>query len=196
MFILASASKARSSLLKNARLDFDIYPADIDESIIKNKCKSENKPSKEAALELAIDKAKLISNRYQERLVVGADQMMSCEGRWFDKPENKEMAREHLSFLRGKTHLLSSAAVVVKDGEVVWRHIDQARLTMRDFSDDFLNDYLEEMADDTLQTVGSYRLEKRGIQLFDKIDGDYFTILGFPLLDFMGFLREQNIVRT
>ena len=195
MFILASASSARRSLLENAGLRFETIPADIDESIIKNKCKDAGQTSKDAAIELAIEKARLISEKHPGKLVVGGDQMLSSEKRWFDKPENRETAREQLLFLRGKTHTLSSAVAVVKDQEVVWHSVKTADLVMRDFTDEFLDYYLDGMADDTLGTVGSYRLEKRGVQLFKEIKGDYFTILGFPLLDFLGFLRQENILK-
>ncbi|WP_069188610.1 Maf family protein [Candidatus Terasakiella magnetica] len=188
--ILASASKSRADLLRGSGLEIEVIPAHLDEEIIK----AEKLSVVETALKLSKAKAAFISKQYPDGLVIGADQMMECEGVRFDKPDSLEKAKEQLQFLRGKTHRLISAVGLVKNGETLWSHHQMAELEMRNFSDGFLEDYLKQVGDDVTTTVGGYRLEEIGVQLFDRIEGDYFTILGLPLLAVLDFLRKQDMI--
>lgn len=187
--ILASRSKSRRALLAGAGVSFDCLAADLDEMTLKIKGRTEGWPVSKTALRLAEAKADMISKVHPEAYVIGADQMLECEGRLFDKPETLAQARDHLRFLRGRTHQLVSAVCVVKNANLEWSQVLTADLTLRDFSDAFLEAYLEKTSDHITETVGGYRLESLGVQLFEKIEGDYFTILGLPLLPLLGFLR-------
>ena len=171
--ILASASKSRADLLRNAGVDFNAIASDVDENRIKDK----GLAIEETASTLAIEKAMFLSKQHPDAFVIGADQMMQCEGHRFDKPTSLENAKEHLRFLRNKSHELISAVCVVQNQQVVFKDMDKAVLFMRDFSDDFLEMYVDERKEDILSTVGCYRLEEKGVQLFSKIDGNFFTIL-------------------
>lgn len=190
--ILASASKARAELLQGAGLDVTCLPAHLDEEIIK----AEDLPVVETAVKLAEAKATAVAQENPGRYVIGADQMMECEGQRFDKPISRTQARDHLQTLRGKTHHLISAVAIVKDDQTLWAHHQSATLEMRSFSDDFLDAYLDKIGDDVLTTVGGYRLESLGVQLFQRIEGDYFTILGLPLLAVLEFLRREKRIAT
>ncbi|MEM9765415.1 MAG: Maf family protein [Pseudomonadota bacterium] len=192
--ILASASKARAALLEAAGVAVEIMPARIDEGAVKAALRAEGAPARDQADKLAELKALRISGRQPGALVLGADQMLVCEGRVFDKPANEAEAAEHLQFLRGKPHELLSAAVIVRDGAPLWRHVGRARLLMRAFSDTFLQSYLESVGEAVKDTVGCYQLEGEGAQLFARVDGDYFTVLGLPLLEVLGFLRAQGVI--
>jgi septum formation protein len=167
-------------------------PAGIDESAVK--AAMQGVAVEEVALALADSKACAVAARRPGALVIGADQILECEGRWFDKPADAAEAARHLRTLRGRTHRLISAAVVVRDGARLWRHVAEARLTMRPFSDQFLDGYLAHGGPAVLESVGVYRLEGLGAQLFEAIDGDYFTILGLPLLALLDFLRRERIL--
>lgn len=194
VLILASASTARAAMLRAAGIDIDIQPARIDEAAIKQSMLGEDAPPRDLADKLAELKARQISARHPGRLVLGADQVLVQDGQTFDKPETLAEARRHLLALRGKPHQLLSAAVVVRDGQPVWRHLGTARLTMRPFTDRFLDHYLERVGDLALQSVGCYHLEGPGAQLFARVEGDYFTILGLPLLELLGFLRAHEVL--
>jgi septum formation protein len=143
---------------------------------------------------LAELKAQRVARRHPGSLVIGADQVLECDGILFDKPSDLAAARSQLMALRGREHRLLSAVVLVRDGERVWHHVDRANLTVRDFSADFLDRYLRSAGDAALSSVGAYQLEGVGAQLFAAIDGDYFTILGLPLLPLLDILREQGIL--
>jgi septum formation protein len=190
--ILASASVSRARILRGVGLDFTTQPAAIDEAAIKDAMTGAAADAIAAALAEA--KALSVSRRYPNSLVIGADQMLECDGRLFDKPRDRAEARRHLLTLRERTHTLIAAACVAIGEAVVWRGLDHARLTMRDFSDRFLDNYLDEAGDTVLGSVGAYRVEEQGIQLFSLIDGEHFTILGLPLLDLLEFLRSQEVV--
>jgi len=192
--ILASASKSRSDLFKGAGLSIDCIPADLDENILKNKGLSEGWSVEETALSLAKAKADFVSQKFTQSLVIGCDQMMDCEGTWFDKPTSLLAAAEQLKFLRGKTHRLISAVCVTKNQECLWSHTQYADLEMRNFSDDFLDKYIKNVGEAALNTVGTYRLESIGVQLFSRIEGDYFTILGLPLLACLSYFRSKGII--
>jgi len=192
MIILASASKSRGDLLRGAGLEIETIPADLDEEIIKAK----GLDVTTTALELSKAKAHFISQQYPHRLVIGADQMMECENQRFDKPVSVDQARDQLKILRGKTHHLISAVSIYKDATCLWSHHQRAELEMRLFSDEFLEKYLGQVGTDVCTTVGGYRLESMGVQLFSRIEGDYFTILGLPLLAVLDFLRLQDMIET
>jgi septum formation protein len=193
ILVLASGSPIRANLLRSAGIRIEIQPPNVDESELKLSLKSEKVETEAAAIVLAEAKARDVSRRNPGRLVLGADQMLDCGGIWFDKPASSADARAQLLALKARQHRLISAAILMRDGVRLWHAADTARLTMRDFSDEFLADYLDQAGDDILASVGAYRLEGLGAQLFSAIEGDYFTILGLPLLPVLGILREHGL---
>jgi len=192
--ILASASIARATLLAAAGVAVEAIPARVDEGAIKAAMLAEGAPPRDIADKLAELKALRVSTRNPGRLVLGADQVLVLDGRLFDKPADRAEARAHLHALRGKTHRLLSAAVVLLDGAPVWRHVGSARLTMRPFTNSFLDEYLDRIGDLAMSSVGCYHLEGLGAQLFARVEGDYFTVLGLPLLELLGFLRARGVL--
>jgi septum formation protein len=192
--VLASASRTRAALLHKAGVPCLAEAAGIDEDEIKRALRGEGASTAEAAETLAELKAAKLSRRHPGALVIGADQMLECGGVWFDKPPDREHARAHLVALRGKSHELVSAVVVTRDGTRLWHHVDRARLHMRDFSDTFLEAYLERIGPAACESVGAYQLEGLGAQLFSRVEGDYFTVLGLPLLPLLDFLRNHGVV--
>jgi septum formation protein len=146
------------------------------------------------ALALAIEKARAVAERDVQALVIGADQILVVGNRWLDKPRNLDEARAQLESLRGRTHLLATAACVVQGDGVVWQELSMPELTMRPFSEEFLDAYIAAEGDSLLDTVGAYRLEGRGVQLFSRIAGDHFAVLGLPLLELLGFLRQRGAI--
>lgn len=192
MIVLASGSASRRAMLQGAGVQFQVQTAAVDETAVKDAMADEtNNPARVAEV-LAELKATRVSARYPGLIVLGADQMLDCDGQWFDKPQNRDQARQQLRQLRDKTHRLTSSVVAVRDGQRLWSHSEQAQLTMRRFSDQFLDHYLTQAGDDILSCVGAYQLEGLGSQLFLQIQGDYFTILGMPLLAVLDFLRENG----
>lgn len=193
--ILASTSPTRRRILENAGLDFEAAAPGVDEEEVKLSLKSSAATGAQIAETLAELKANRISSKIPEALVIGADQVLSCNGVLFDKPPDMHHARAQLLALRGKPHELLTAICVSKAGGRIWHHNAVARLTMRPFSDAFLDDYLQRAGEDVLGSVGVYRLEGLGSHLFSRIDGDFFTILGLPLLPLLAFLRENGVGR-
>ena len=185
----------RAAMLEQAGVTAILDKPLVDEDEVKAAGRAEGVSADIVAEALAELKAQRITRRHPGALVVGADQMLECEGRWFDKPADRAAARAQLLDLRGKTHRLVSCAVVVRNGERMWHQIDSARLTMRNFSEAFLDDYLDRVSDDVLHSVGAYQLEGLGAQLFHRVEGDFFTILGLPLLPLLGFLRVHGVGR-
>ena len=192
--VLASASAARAALLRAAGVAHAVDPARIDEDELKRALHGQGASAAEAAETLAELKALKVSRRHPGAITIGADQMLECGGEWFDKPADLDHARAHLMALRGKTHELVSAVVAARDGARLWHHVERARLHMRDFSDGFLDSYLATVGQEALETVGAYRLEGLGAQLFTRVEGDYFTVLGLPLLPLLDFLRNHGAV--
>jgi septum formation protein len=188
--VLASKSEVRRLVLANAGIPIETYPADIDERGVEAKTATRD-PGEIAAL-LAREKARAIAARLPGRLVLGADQTLALGERRFSKPPDRAGAREQLKALRGQTHALHSAIALMHDGAVVFEHRATARLTMRVFSDDFLEIYLDLAGTAATASVGGYQLEKTGIELFERIEGDHFTILGLPILALLEHLRRAG----
>lgn len=196
--ILASSSTTRIQLLKNAGVNFIAKKSGLNERALEKVLL--NKIPKEICLILAEEKAKKLNKQLnknkKESFIIGCDQVLECEGKLLHKVQSIEEAKDKLLYLRGKTHALHSAVILLKDNEIVWQYIDTALLTMRFFSDNYINNYLENIAPENLQTVGCYQLEGAGINLFAKIEGDFFTILGLPLLPLLQKLRESELLES
>ena len=192
--ILASASASRRALLAGAGLTFEVRPADIDEAELKRDAQAGRMSVVNAALRLADLKAAATARLEPEALVIGADQILVCDGAWYDKPNDIAEAREQLGALRGRRHMLATGVVCHQGESRVWHDAAMPCLTMRNFSDDFLDRYLAAEADTVTSTVGAYRLEGRGVQLFDAIEGEHSAILGLPLLPLLSFLRFRRVL--
>lgn len=190
--VLASGSAARRALLDHAGLAFEVMAADVDEAAVKRAGRGEG--AEATALRLAAMKAQAVSARRPDALVIGADQLLVCGDAWFDKPATTEAARTQLRALRGQAHELVTAAVCVRDGEVIWQDVVRPRLAMHDFSDAALEAYLAAEGEHVTGSVGAYRLEGPGVLLFERVEGDFFAVLGLPLLSLLGFLRRIGVV--
>ncbi len=194
--VLASASTIRAQLLAAAGVNFRIEPAEVDERFLKQACRAEDRDVADCALSLAEAKATQVGVRQGRAVVVGADQILVCGEVWFDKPADLGQARTQLQILRGRTHELVTAVCAVQDKSRLWHVVSRSRLTMRNFSDAFLDDYIAAEGTHILGSVGAYRLEGRGAQLFEHIEGNHFAILGLPLLELLGFLRTQSMIQS
>jgi septum formation protein len=190
--VLASASPARRTLLENAGLKIEVAPARIDESSLRDSLTAEGAGPRDVADALAEMKALRISAKFPTRPVLGCDQVLDLGGEILSKPKTPDEAREQLVRLRGRTHDLLSAAVICEKGAPVWRHVGRVRLTVRRFSDTWLDGYLARNWPDISESVGAYKLESEGVRLFSRIEGDYFTVLGLPLLDLLAFLTLRG----
>jgi septum formation protein len=188
--VLASASPIRAALLRAAGVAIAVRPTAVDEAAVKQSARAEGMPPADTALLLAELKAARIAD--PEALVIGADQLLVCGEEWFDKPEDVAAARAQLGRLRGRTHALVTAVTCLRSGQPVWSHVATASLAMRSFSDAFLDAYLAAEAAYVTASVGAYRLEGPGVQLFESVQGDYHGILGLPLLPLLGFLRQHG----
>ncbi len=190
--VLASTSTTRQRMLREAGLEFQSMAPGVDEDEVKLSLKGSKATAAQIAETLAELKALRVSARRPEALVIGADQVLDCNGTMFDKPPDLDHARAQLIALRGKSHVLATGVCVAQNGARLWHQNAEAKLTMRPFSDGFLDDYIRSCGEDVLGSVGAYRLEGLGAQLFSRIEGDFFTILGLPLLALLDFLRGRG----
>jgi septum formation protein len=190
--ILASASTARARLLEAAGIAFSIHPANIDETRIKSAARETGQTATACAAMLAAEKALHVSLRHPEALVIGADQILVAGDEWYDKPQSLAEARVQLQSLCGRTHVLATAASIVHDAREIWCETSVPELTMRPFSQAFLDHYIAAEGDALLGSVGAYRLEGMGVQLFERMKGDQFAVLGLPLLELLHFLRGRG----
>ena len=192
--ILASSSASRQMLMRNAGLTFSAIPADIDERALDEQLEKNGAKPEEVALELARAKALAVSALHPQALVLGCDQTMALGARVYHKPKTMAEAEAHLLSLSGKVHRLNSAAVLARGGDVVWQTISSAELSVRTLSAEFVSRHLQRVGEKALTSVGAYQLEGEGIQLFTSIEGDYFTILGLPLLPLLMKLRDMDVI--
>lgn len=192
--ILASSSASRQMLMRNAGLTFSAIPADIDERALDEQLERNGASPEEVALELAKAKALAVSKLHPAALVLGCDQTMALGTRVYHKPKTMAEAEAHLLSLSGQVHRLHSAAVLVHAGEVIWQTVSSAELAVRILSAEFVSRHLQRVGDRALTSVGAYQLEGEGIQLFTSIEGDYFTILGLPLLPLLSKLRDMDVI--
>jgi septum formation protein len=194
--ILASTSATRARLLEAAGVTLRRQPATVDESAVKEALQADGIAAGDAAVALAELKAQRVAAQAPEdAIVLGADQILTCEGRWFDKPADGQEARSQLQALTGRRHELWTAAVAFRNGERVWHHLATARLWVRPCSEAFIDAYLAALGADALSSVGSYQIEGRGAQLFARIEGDHFAVQGLPLLEVLEFLRVQGVLQ-
>lgn len=194
--VLASASMTRRALLEAAGVPFEVSPARVDEDEIKIAMRAEGASAVEIAEVLAEAKATYVSRKFPGRMVLGADQMLEFEGITLDKPVDRDDARRQLDMLRGRIHTLVSYAVIVRDGERIWQGLDRARMHVREMSDGFLEAYLDAAGDDAFNGPGGYRVELLGVQLFARIDGTHYTILGLPMFTLLDYLRANGVLMT
>lgn len=194
--VLASGSRIRAELLTNAGLSFRIDPARVDERAVEAPLLESGFSAEDIAQVLAEAKAQETSARNPGVLVIGADQVLEFDGARLTKPEDMEAARRQLLSMSGRNHALHSAAAIAIDGETVWRMTGTVRMKMRPFGPEFVGRYLAAVGDVALSSVGAYQLEGRGVQLFEAIDGDYFTVLGLPLLPLLAELRDRGVLES
>ncbi|WP_170430744.1 Maf family protein [Ruegeria arenilitoris] len=192
--ILASGSSIRAQLLENAGVPFFVQVARVDEDAMKHALLAEGAAPRDIADALAEMKARKVSDKTPGAMVLGCDQVLDFDGQLLSKPETPEDALAQLKMMRGKRHMLLSAAVVYRDGEPIWRHVGQVRLRMRMSSDAYLRDYIDRNWDSIRHAVGAYKLEEEGVRLFATIDGDYFNVLGMPLLELLNFLAVKGVI--
>jgi septum formation protein len=196
IFVLASKSKARADMLRAAGVMVDIVPADIDERAVEAPAVARGAGPAEIARLLSVAKAQAVAALRPEAVVIGSDQTLALAQHRFSKPRHREEAAEQLRLLRGHTHILASGAALVHGDRLLWSGVDDVRVTMRAFSDVFLNAYLDRVGDAVTTTVGGYQIESLGVQLFDKIEGDYFSVLGLPLLGVLRALRDLGYLEA
>lgn len=190
MIVLASTSPTRQSMLRSAGLDFSAAAPQVDEAALV--ARNPHWRASETALKLAEAKALDVSRRHDGSFVIGADQVLALDDRIYGKPRDRAHCQQQLTELRGRRHSLISAVVLARNGDIVWTHADEALLTMRNYSDDFLQSYLDRIGTDCTSSVGGYKIEGPGIQLFEMIEGDHFTILGLPLVPLLNRLRHEG----
>lgn len=194
--VLASGSAIRAQLLRNAGVQIHVAPVKIDEASIRQALEAEGAPPRDVADTLAEMKAKKASSKAPGQLVLGCDQVLAVDRQIIAKPETPQKARDQLMLLRDRKHQLLSAAVIYKDGEPTWRHVSTARLTMRAFSESYIDGYIARNWESIQHSVGGYKLEEEGVRLFARVEGDYFTILGLPLLELLGYLTISGELET
>ena len=192
--VLASASPTRAHLLQAAGVPFEQRPAAVDEAALKEALRAEGVTAGDAAVALAELKAQRVASQMPDAIVLGADQILTCGDRWFDKPQDRADARAQLSALAGRWHELATAVVALRGGARVWHHLAVPRLWLRACSPEFLDAYLDAAGEAALASVGAYQIEGIGAQLFARIEGDHFAVLGLPLLPLLEFLRAQGVL--
>ncbi|UWQ62541.1 Maf family protein [Leisingera caerulea] len=192
--VLASGSEIRAHLLRQAGIEFETDVPRLDEQAIKAALLAEEAPPRDIADTLAEAKARKVSAKHPGKLVLGCDQVLDFEGQLLSKPASAEVALVQLKEMRGKRHMLLSAAVIYRDGEPIWRHVGQVRLVMRKCSDAYLEDYVSRNWDSIRHAVGAYKLEEEGVRLFASIEGSYFNVLGLPLMEIISYLGLQGVI--
>lgn len=192
--VLASGSRFRQSMLSDAGVNFIVDPADVDERAVEAPLLESGADAADIALVLALAKADNVSDRQPGAMVIGADQTLSFENKLLHKAATIDEARRRLISMSGKPHQLHSAVVLVRDGETIWTHVETCHMTMRSFDAGFVGRYAAAVGDDLLSSVGAYQIEGPGAQLFEKIDGDFFSIIGLPLLPLLAKLRELELM--
>jgi len=190
--ILASGSEIRSTLLRNACVDFEVFPARVDEDAVRASLKTECAPPRDIADTLAELKAQRVAGKHPDAIVIGCDQVLALDQNILSKPLTPDEAVDQLKSLRGQKHQLLSAAVIYADGKPQWRHVGVVRLHMRELSDGYIDDYVARNWDSIQHAVGSYKLEEEGVRLFTRIEGDYFNVLGLPLLELLSYLTLRG----
>lgn len=193
--LLASGSEIRAQMLRNAGVVFDVQVARVDEDAIKASLLADGAPPRDIADALAEAKARKISDK-TGAMVLGCDQVLDFQGQLLSKPKTPQDALDQLRSLRGQRHMLLSAAVIYDEGKPVWRHVGQVRLLMRDASDAYLEGYVARNWESVRDAVGAYKLEEEGVRLFTRIDGDYFNVLGMPLLEVLAYLTLRGVLES
>jgi septum formation protein len=194
--VLASGSAIRGQMLSNAGIAFEAIVPRVDEEMIKMALQAEQATPRDIADALAETKARKIGVKHPDKLVIGCDQVLDIEGQILSKPQTPEEAKEQLKVLRGKRHSLLSAVVVYHELEPLWRHVGQVKLYMRDISDSYLNEYVDRNWPSLQSSVGGYKLEEEGVRLFSRIEGDYFTILGLPMIEMINYLTASGDLKA
>jgi septum formation protein len=190
--ILASGSEIRAQLLRNAGVPFNIEIARVDEQMIKESLLAEGASPRDIADALAESKARKVASKHPDAMVLGCDQVLDFRGALLSKPDSPDQAISQIKSMRGERHSLLSAAVIYNEGKPIWRHVGQVRLRMRHASDSYIQDYVIRNWDSIRHSVGGYKLEEEGVRLFHSIEGDYFNVLGMPLLELLAFLTLRG----
>ena len=190
--ILASGSEIRAQLLRNAGVPFNIEIARVDEQMIKESLLAEGASPRDIADALAESKARKVASKHPDAMVLGCDQVLDFQGALLSKPDSPDQAISQIKSMRGERHSLLSAAVIYNEGKPIWRHVGQVRLRMRHASDSYIQDYVTRNWDSIRHSVGGYKLEEEGVRLFHSIEGDYFNVLGMPLLELLAFLTLRG----
>jgi len=192
--ILASGSHFRAAMLEAAGVPFGVVVAGVDEAAVRESLGAEGASTEDVAIALGELKAIAVSQRYPDALVIGSDQMLDCNGVWFEKPVDRDHARASLKALAGRDHRLVTSAVVARGGIRIWHTAQSVQMRMRPLTDDYIERYVNTVGDAVLASVGAYQLEGLGAQLFTSVEGDYFTVLGLPLLPLLDFLRIHGVL--